>query len=144
MMKPKEALVKDGFLPAGSENTRGRLSGAAIARCKELVALGWDIEGYANSSTPNSTPTAATVERVKVETGVKTIADIGPALRDETALIARFQGKTIGMRDVCAQCGNSFTYCPCTNPVKWIDSDTVGAVTFHPRPANAPQPNKFW
>lgn len=143
MMKPKEALVKDGFLPAGSENKRGRLSQAAIDRCKELVAQGWAIEGYANSSTPNSTPTAATVSKVKVETGVKVIADIGNPTRDEREVVAKANGRTLGMRDVCT-CGNSFTYCWCDTPTAWVDGNGPYAVTFHPRPANAPLPNKFW
>lgn len=47
-MKPKEALAKDGKVPVSMG--KGRLSLAAKARLVELVALGWDIEGYSPSS----------------------------------------------------------------------------------------------
>lgn len=143
MMKPKQALVKDGFLPKDAENTRGRLSKAAIERCKELVALGWDIEGYANDSTPNSTPTAATVAKVKVDNGARVIADIGNPSRDENAVMAKAGTKTIGMRDVCT-CGTSLTYCWCPNPTVWVDGGGPVAVNFIPRPQNSERPNKWW
>lgn len=142
-MKPKEALVKDGFLPKGSENKRGRLSGDAIERCKALAAQGWDIEGYEVSRSTGPTATAPTVTKTKVVTGEKVIADIGNPTRDETQFIAKVNGRTIGMRDVCT-CGNSFTYCWCETPTAWVDGAGPYAVTFHPRPANAPLPNKFW
>lgn len=142
-MKPKDALVKDGFLPKGSENKRGRLSRDAIERCKTLASQGWDIEGYAVSQSTGPVGTPATVTKTKVETGVKVIADIGNPTRDETQVIAKVNGKTVGMRDVCT-CGNSFTYCWCENPTAWVDGTGPYPVTFHSRPATAPLPNKFW
>lgn len=143
MMKPKEALVKDGFLPSGSENKRGRLSGAAIERCKELAGQGWQIEGYEVSRSTGPSESAPTVSKVKVETGVKVIADIGNPTRDEKVLIAKANGRTLGMRDVCT-CGNSFTYCWCDTPTAWVDGNGPYAVTFHPRPTHVPIPGKFW
>lgn len=142
MMKPKHALVKDGFLPAGSENTRGRLSGAAIERCKELAAQGWEIEGYVTSKS-KSPDAAPTVEKVKVQAGVKEVADIGPMLRDESywTAYANVNGKTqtVGMRTVCNNCHNSLTYCPCKSPVvnfghlSGVDTDCTAVVNFKPR-----------
>jgi hypothetical protein len=136
MMKPKHALVKDGFLPAGSENKKGRLSGAAIERCKELASTGWEIEGYSVSDTPDSSG-AAVVEKVKVVTGEKTIADIGNPARDESMweAYANVNGKIVpvGMRTVDNSCGNSLTYCFCRTPVVNVDYDAVAVVNFKPR-----------
>lgn len=136
MMKPKVALVKDGFLPAGSENKRGRLSADAINRCKELAAKGWQIEGYEVSKTEKSAD-APKVEKVKVSTGAKEIADIGNPLRDESVWEAygnhNGEVKPIGMRTVCNTCHCSLTYCPCKSPVVWIDYDAAVVVNFKPR-----------
>lgn len=146
MIKPKVALVKDGFLPAGSENKRGRLSAAAIERCKVLAApvsqggKGWQIEGYESKST---TPDAvATVEKVKVTTGATTIADIGEAFHHEEAWQAFTSEGEVGMRTVCNTCKSSLTYCPCQHPVVNIDHMRVGVVSFKPR--TTPLPAKRW
>lgn len=134
MMKPKVALVKDGFLPPGSENKRGRLSGAAIERCKELAASGWAIEGYVSSKSDNTAPV---VEKVKAQAPGKEIADIGNPLRDESyweAYANDTEGvKSIGMRTVCNVCGTSLTYCPCKSPRVWLDYDREAVVNFKPR-----------
>lgn len=131
-MKPKVALVKDGFLPPGSENTRGRLSGAAIERCKELAAGGWDIEGYVSSKSTGS----PVVEKVKVAAVGKEIADIGNPLRDESVweAYAVHDGKNVpvGMRTVDNLCGNSLTYCLCRSPRVWLDHDLEVVVNFKP------------
>ena len=134
MMKPKVALVKDGFLPAGSENKRGRLSGEAIARCKTLAAQGWAIEGYEVSKSTNSSKadTAPTVEKVKVAASGKEIADIGEPTRDEKSLAAYADGKKIGMREVC-RCGASFTYCRCSEPMIRAGGDRMVVVYFRDR-----------
>ena len=133
-MKPKEALVKDGFLPPGSENRRGRLSADAIDRCKALAAQGWKIEGYEVSS---SNSTAPVVEKVKVATGEKTIADIPDyPLRDESMweAYANHNGLVkIGMRTVCNNCGCSLTYCPCKSPMVWVDHEHQCVVNFKTR-----------
>lgn len=135
MMKPKVALVKDGYLPPGSENKRGRLSGDAIERCKVLAAQGWDIEGYVSSKPTEGA--APVVEKVKVQAGSKEIADISEPFRDEGYWKAygNHNGTNIpiGMRTVCNQCGNSLTYCPCKSPRVWVDYDAQVVVNFTPR-----------
>lgn len=130
-MKPKEALVKDGFLPPGSENKRGRLSGAGIARCEELAAMGWSIEGFAaKASSDTSKP--VTVERVK--TDPNRLVDVPDALRSDKdwSLVRKSDMKPIhavGMRNVCQGCGSSFTYCPCSQPT-FLDNTGVFPVAF--------------
>lgn len=132
-MKPKVALVKDGFLPPGSENTRGRMSKAAITRCEELAAQGWKIDGFsAVKSSDTSKP--VTVERVSVDPN--RIADVPDMARDErdfTAWVTR-EGKPekIGMREVCNGCRSSFTYCHCSTPRFWLDHTRESVVTFKP------------
>ena len=144
MMKPKAALVKDGFLPAGSEDKRGRLSGAAIERCKELAAEGWQIEGYALVAQPTGSTAPREVEKVKVATGEKVIADIPVSpLRDEKVwtAYANVDGKvvSVGMRTVCNTCHSSITYCPCKSPVvnmghlPGVATDATAVVNFKPR-----------
>lgn len=134
-MKPKVALVKDGFLPAGSENTRGRMSKAAITRCEELVALGWQIDGFASVGKPSDDSTAAkSVTRVSGDPN--RIADVPEPLRDKRdwTLIEKSTGKPMkyaGMCNVCNVCRNSFTYCGCANPtVNSLDSTAPVEVAF--------------
>ena len=127
-MKPKSALVKDGFLPVGSENKRGRLSAAAIKRCEELAAQGWKIDGF-------------TAEKVADETKVKKTAkpdpnrvvDVPDEARAESLWRAYADEKEIGMRTVCNNCGNSLTYCRDRTPVVWVDHDRQAVVSFKPR-----------
>lgn len=138
-MKPKVALVKDGFLPPGSENQRGRLSGAAISRLKELAAKGWTIEGYSVTK-PTTSAENAKVEKVAVDPN--RIQETPPESRPEKD----WQGFTtegeVGMRTVCNTCRASLTYCPCQFPRVWLDCDTEAVVTFKPR--TSPLPNKRW
>lgn len=139
-MKPKVALVKDGFLPAGSENVRGRLSGAAIERCKQLAAQGWDIEGYSVSKSTDST-TAPVVEKVKaIDAG---IVEIPNEYRAEANWTAHTTEGEIGMRTVCNVCGASLNYCGCLHPKVWVDFDREGVVYFKPR-TNSLVPGKRW
>lgn len=126
-MKPKEALVKDGFLPKGSENKRGRISVAAIERCKELAAQGWAIDGYSVSTATDSTVTVA-----KVTVDPNAVAEIPNPTRDETAMTAHVGDVTIGMRTVCNTCRRSLTYCPCPQPRVWVDHTREGLVYFQP------------
>jgi hypothetical protein len=126
-LKPKDALVKDGFLPPGSEKQRGRLSGAAIDRCKELAGQGWDIEGY--SVTVSSDSTAATVVQ-KVKADPNAVVDIPNPTRDETAMTAWAGDVNVGMRKVCNNCRRSLTYCPCPQPRVWVDHETQAVVHF--------------
>ncbi len=130
MMKPKVALVKDGFLPAGSENKRGRLSGAAIARLKELAATGVKIEGYTVSQSSDSSEPVK-VEKVAVDPN--RIADVPEETRPETSWQAFTSESEVGMRTVCNGCKNSLTYCHCQFPKVWIDHTREGVVHFKPR-----------
>lgn len=129
-MKPKVALVKDGFLPAGSENKRGRLSGAAIERLKELASQGWAIDGYTVTK-----PTAATekpaVEKVTVDPN--RIADVPDESRPEDEWQAFTTAGEVSMRTVCNICHSSLTYCHDTLPRVWVDFETEGVVSFKPR-----------
>ena len=132
-MKPKVALVKDGFLPAGAENQRGRLSAAAIARCQELVSKGWDIDGFV---TTKAVVTGITddpalplkVERVKSDPNA--VVDIPEPTRDEKSLTAHSTNGKVGMRTVCNNCRRSLTYCLCESPKVWLDHQTEGVVVF--------------
>jgi len=129
-MKPKAALVKDGFLPPGSENVRGRLSGAAISRCEELAAKGWKIDGFMASS---QTKTVVRVPKPDPER----VFDIPDETRNESYWRAFAGDGEIGMRTVCLRCNSSLTYCPCPSPVVWLDFQTQGTVTFKPRKEKA-------
>lgn len=137
MMKPKEYLRSIGIETGG----RGRMPKDHVALIQKAVNEGMAIEGYSRTGAAND---EGTREVVRVATnGEKKIADIGAPTRDEMALIAKVNGTTVGMRSVC-RCGNSLTYCYCDTPMMWVDSDTLAVVSFFPRPANAPRPNRWW
>ena len=125
-MKPKHALVKDGFLPKGSENVRGRLSLAAKNRLAELVAMGWDIEGFSINKA-----TAAVEKRPKNDPN--TVIDIPDESRSEFLWRAYAGGREIGMRTACNTCKASLTYCRCQSPRVWLDYDREVMVVFKPR-----------
>lgn len=127
-LKPKVALVKDGFLPEGSENVRGRLSADAINRCKELASQGWDIDGYVVSKSSDSTP--STVSKVKHDPNV--IPDVPDATRPESSWTAWVGTLSVGMRTVCNNCRCSLTYCHCESPLVWLDHNDQGVVHFKP------------
>lgn len=137
-MKPKEALVKDGFLPAGSENKRGRLSGEAIERCKELVSQGWNIDGYSvvKSNEPEDEKTAPVAKKTAAPDPNR-VYDIPDEVRSEDVWQAYTYvgGKRteVGMRTVCNSCGASLTYCRCRTPMVWIDFDQQSVVNFTTR-----------
>ncbi len=139
-MKPKVALVKSGFLPAGSENTRGRLSGAAIAECERLVGEGWAIDGYSvvkseNTLAKSDGPAPVLVKKTATADPSR-IADVPDESRPESVWRASTEvdGKAVpvGMRTVCNACHNSLTYCRCSEPRVWVDHDRQGTVNFHP------------
>lgn len=146
-MKPKVALVKDGFLPPGSENKRGRLSGAAKTRLSELASQGWSIEGYSKAEPkPEPKPKAErkTAKPKSDESGG--IFEIPDIVRDETSWQASYQmgGKTIevGMREVCNSCSNSFTHCYC--PVTLFNGAGGREVVIDFKPLKNPLPRKKW
>lgn len=128
MMKPKVALVKDGFLPAGSENKRGRLSADAIERCKVLVSQGWDIEGYSVSRESSGVTSAEVAKVARVDSS--SVSEIPNPTRDESAMTAWVGTKHIGMRTVCNNCRRSLTYCLCPSPKVWVDHNDEGVVHF--------------
>lgn len=137
-MKPKEALVKDGFLPKGSENTRGRLSLAAKARIAELKAAGWDIE---DGTGPVARKTEAVKTTGKTEPkSTKTytgIVDVPEPAREKgtfTALSQTGKSPMSGDLSVCVNpgCNSSLTYCRCAEPRAFTDWETVEVIYFSP------------
>lgn len=145
-MKPKVALVKDGFLPAGSENKRGRLSLAADARLKELAGMGWQIDGYSVSK--STTPDTAPVVTKAASADPNRVVDVPDESRPESLWIAyrHADGKPVdvGMRTCCNVCRASLTYCRCESPRVWVDFDSEAVVYFKPRPESKALPNKRW
>lgn len=130
-IKPKVALVQDGFLPKGSENKRGRLSQAAKERLAELASGGMDIEGYTvTKSSDSSKPDK--VERVSVDPN--RILDVPDEARSEDDWTAHTVNGQIGIRTVCNLCKSSLTYCHCPRPQVWLDHEQEGVVFFKPRP----------
>lgn len=128
-MKPKDALIRDGF--PGVKAGKGRLSLEAKERLKVLAAEGWNIDGYSVTKATEAKP--ATVVQTKPANGPKVIADIPDETRNESLWTAHVPGgKRIGMREVCVNCSQSFTYCPCPTPRFNLDYKTVVDVDFKP------------
>ena len=141
MLKPKAALVKSGFLPAGSENQRGRMSAAMDAECQRLVANeGYSIIGYeavkpSLSLTKSDGPAPILVKK-SATADPSRIADVPEPSRDERdwTATAEVEGKTVpvGMRTVDNLCRNSLTYCRCAEPRVWVSHTREAVVYFHP------------
>lgn len=120
MMKPKVALVKDGFLPAGSENKRGRLSGAAIERLKELAAAGQKIEGYSVSqSAPvdNSESTTVVTKEKAINTAGTVVEPFYRYGEDgvNTHEAVTADGRVFDLKQAC-RCGYSLVGHICEDP----------------------------
>lgn len=132
MLKPKQWLVQNGHMPAGSENRRGRLSREHIALITAAVASGAAIEGY--SAVPVVEKPAPATRKPVVESA--RVFDMPDIARDERTTEAyRFEdGKavSIGMRTVDNVCGNSLTYCRCEQPRVWVDHTREAMVLFKP------------
>lgn len=112
-MKPKEALIKDGKVP--TTLGRGRMSAAQKERCRELVAQGWQIDGF-SLETSKSTDKPAVVKAEPV-TNEKVIAELVYRY-DETEWQAKAEDGTIfGMREVCQPCGYSLVGHGCDEPI---------------------------
>lgn len=132
-MKPKAALVKDGFVEGdhtwspGDENKRGRLSGGAIERCMQLAAEGWQIDGYVATASTGPEPKTE-VSKVKVDPN--RIQDVPEPARDEDSWTAHSSVGPVGMRTVCNICKSSLTYCHCPNPRVWLDHENESMVVF--------------
>ena len=118
MMTPKEALIKDGTIPV--KEGRGRLSRAAVDRCKWLVAnKGYVIKGYEVSTStpaPNSvTPSEPVVNKVKVA-NVKEVRDFTIFWPEDAYKAVGKDKKIWGMREACNTCRVSLVQCGCGNP----------------------------
>jgi hypothetical protein len=129
-MKKKEWLVKNGHLPKGSENVRGRLSAAHVALIEAAVANGEHIEGY-QVSKPTASVDKPAVVAVKPSSGT-TIADIGEPTFPENQWRAFVGGNEIGMRTVCDNCHCSIVYCRDNSPAVMYNGDRA-LVTLKPR-----------
>jgi hypothetical protein len=134
-MKPKAALVKDGFLPPGSEKARGRMSAAGIKRCEELAAKGWLIEGFAIGKPSADTSKPVTVERVKPEAG--RMLDVPDMRRSEeewsASVMVDGKSRPVGFRTVCNGCGNSLGWCYEESSRVWVDHNHEAVVRFTPK-----------
>lgn len=128
-MKPKQYLMSIGAI---TEITRGRLSREHIEMCKEAAARGVQIEGY--SVNDSGTKPVVVKEKPRDHNAV---LDVPDAVRDENEWNAFLSTPTgpvlIGMKDVCNACSNSFTYCRCEKPRRWVDHETEGVVVFKPK-----------
>lgn len=125
-MKPKEYLFSKGMIQVVG---KGRLSREHVQFLKDEAAKGVFIEGYSLVTAP-----VVAVDKPKAEMPKgEQIADVGPPLRDETALMAVCDGKEIGMRTICNVCHSSLTYCGCQFPKVNIDHEREGVVVFKPR-----------
>lgn len=142
-MKPKDALIKDGF--PGVTAGRGRLSLAAKTRCAELAAQGWDIDGYSSTPAPvvKATKAVDKPEPVTPKPGLtpvegstagrgnqKVVMDIPDERYPEADFKAYAGGKQIGMRTACNTCGNALTHNVCALPRVWVDFETEADVEF--------------
>ena len=125
-MRPKEWLVKNGHLPPGSEEKRGRISLENIERIKKAVAEGAVIDGYSVSKTEKST--APVVEKAKVSTE-KQVIEPAPYRYPETEfmVVETESGKLRNMREACNNCRCSLVVCWCESP-RIVATDGRGSV----------------
>lgn len=140
-MKPKVALIKDGKVP--TKLGKGRMNAAQIARCMELVAQGWVIEGYTSKVSDNTTAPVVTKEKSEFSG----VADVPPDIRreDDWDAFIVIDGKStkIGMRTVCnGPCRSSLTNCYCEKSRVWDGRNNECVVTYKPR--TSPLPAKRW
>lgn len=125
MMTKKEALAKDGFPVVMG---KGRLSREANARIEELVALGWDIQGYVRTS-PKSVTSPVAVKKVPVSSSEKVVQEYVILYDERMYKAVADNGKEYGMREVCNNCMVSLVQNHCPNPTILGDI----AVTILPR-----------
>lgn len=130
----KELLLHYGKIQA---ITRGRISAANHKFIAERLSAGDAVGGY--EAKVSSKPTGEVVHsNAKAPvSSEKIISDIGYASRDERETQAHvFWGgkkKSVGMRECCANCRASFTYCRCGNSSFRVDFDTIAPVYFEAR-----------
>jgi hypothetical protein len=119
MIKPKVWLVQNGHKPAGYEDTRGRMDGAAKALVMEAVKNGAQIEGFSLTTPAPTSTVLPSVQRAPVS-NVKTIAEL-PAYRynEDTHVAHSFEGgKKVSrsLREACRHCRVSLVVCHCPAP----------------------------
>lgn len=107
-MKPKDALIKDGF--PGVVAGRGRLSSAAKERCKELAAMGWNIEGYSAEKSTTGEITVKT-EKPNVSQIISEFTILWP--EEDFVAVELVSGKKRSMREACNNCMRSMVQCQC-------------------------------
>jgi hypothetical protein len=112
-MTPKEALAKDGRVPVSMG--RGRLSREGIARCKELVAEGWVINGYSVDTSPSKSTEKTVVKKVP-QTNEKVIQDFVILYDLRLYKAVAENGKTYTLRECCNNCRVSLVQCHCGKP----------------------------
>lgn len=139
-MRPKEWLVKNGHLPAGSENARGRISASNIELIKAAVAEGVSIEGYSVSKPMASTDKPVTVSRTAETTGVIENPEETVPERYNIAMVGN---EVIGNRTVCDVCRRSLNYHICSSP-RVMYNGVQSVVTFKPRPNPEKFQNRWW
>lgn len=138
-MKPKAALVKDGFLPPNASG-RGRMSAPMIERCQYLVDHeGYTIDGFAKSSASGKAIDAsasAKPEIVRVKTDPNRLVDVPDMRRDERDWTAHVtvdgKSREIGFRTVDNGCGSSLGWCYCPTSRVWVNN-SEHVVTFKPQ-----------
>lgn len=139
-MRPKEWLVKNGHLPAGSENARGRISAANIELLKAAVAGGVSIEGY-SVSVPKSSNSTPKVERVAVSSGVTENPEETVPERYNVAMVG---DTVIGNRTVCNVCHRSLNFHICESPTVMYNG-APSVVRFKSRKdPESYRPNRWW
>lgn len=128
----KECLLHFGKI---EKITRGRISAGNHEFIAERIALGDTIGGYEVKVSTKPTGDVVHSNAKSTASGEKIISDIGTARYDErqTQAYYFFDGKKkpIGMREVCANCGSSFTYHFCDTPLyRTLDNEQPVPVYF--------------
>jgi len=113
-VKPKDALKKAGF-PV--KEGRGRLPKDAIEKCKQLVAEGWVIDGYAVEKPTKSTKsTAPVVNKAPVQQTGKVIDEFVIFWPLEEWTAKGKDGRIWSMKEVCNTCRVSLVQNHCDSP----------------------------
>jgi hypothetical protein len=133
-MKLKDALVKAGKIDE-SQRGRGRPSAQMIEWAKELVADGWDIDGFTPTKAKESDKPVEVKHKPTTNAGQE-IADIGDPIHplETWEAIVSHNGTLVpiptGPKAVCNNCSCSLPWCPCPSPVVNLDHQTTGVVVW--------------
>lgn len=132
-MRKKEWLVKEGFLPAGSENARGRLSLDNQARIAAAIKEGVTFED-GNAKTPTA-PIAAVAPKAKDKPAGNAIVEPAAAFWPEgTKVFGIVDGKQV-WGDITAaeqRCGYSLRWCACQTREAMIGSKSMRVYLVRP------------